>query len=160
MRKSTIFISAALTTMMLVMLFGVVSAYQTITNSVNAIQADPLLASQQQPISNAAAQPSVIPTIPTQLTPQQAAQIAALTIGRTDLYSLETTTWNGSQAYLVTFSSGDLVYISPEGQILEITKIQPTVVTISNNGGGGGRGGGEGGGGEDHENDEHEDDDD
>jgi len=148
MRKSTIFISIALTTMMLVMLFGVVSAYQTITSSVNSIQTDPQSVSQQLPVSNVVAQPTDIPTIPTQLTPQQAAQFAALTIGRTDLYSVESTTWNGLQAYLVTFSSGDLVYVSPEGQILEITKVQPTVVTISNNGGGGG--------GQEHENNEHE----
>ncbi len=138
--------------MMLVMLFGVVSAYQTITSSVNSIQADPQSVSQQLPVSNVVALPTVIPTIPTQLTPQQAAQMAALTIGRTDLYSVETSTWNGLQAYLVTFSSGDLVYVSPEGQILEITKIQPTVVTINSKGNN--RGGG--GGGEEHENDEHE----
>jgi hypothetical protein len=121
------------------------------------VQTDPQLVSQQPPVSNVVAQPTFIPTLPTQLTPQQAAQVAALTIGRTDLYSVETSTWNGLQAYLVTFSSGDLVYVSPEGQILEITKIQPAVVTISNNGG---RGGGGGDGSDEHEDDEHEGDDD
>ncbi len=154
MRKSTIFISAALTTMMLVMLFGVVSAYQTITSSVNSIQTNPDSVPQQQLVSNVAAQPTAVPTLPAQLTAEQAAQLAAQTIGRTDLYSVETTTWNGLQAYLVTFSSGDLVYVSPEGQILEITKIQPAVVTISNVSSRGGNSRNNGGG--EHESNEHE----
>ena len=111
MRKSTLFISAALTTFMLAVLFGVASAYQ------NAIKS---------------------------------------TTG----------------AYLVTFSSGDTVYVSPVGQILSINIVAVVVPTTvvsagvasqpgvhhSNNGGvtfpkpqpqptpGGGEGGGGGGG--------------
>ncbi len=136
MRKSTLFISVALTTMMLVMLFGVVSAYQSITkNPVTTVQAIPRMVSQQQPVSNQVVQPTVVPTVQTQLTAEQAAQLAAKTIGRTDLYSVESTTWNTQQAYLVTFSSGDLVYVSLEGQILEITKIQTTLISTTSNGG-------------------------
>ncbi len=54
------------------------------------------------------------------VTPQQAAEIAALYIGRTDLYSVENTAVNDQPAYLVTFSSGDQVFISPDGQVLSV----------------------------------------
>ena len=68
------------------------------------------------------------------MTPEQASQLAAQVIGRTDLYSVETSKLNGVDAYLVTFSSGDLVYVSLTGQILSITKLP--VVTVSASGGG------------------------
>ena len=160
MRKSALFISAALTTFVLVILVTVVSAYQTITQPslVNAPQ--PVeAAQQQQPIANLPPADSTQAAI---LTAEQVAQIASQAIGRNDVYSVESTTWNGLQAFLVTFGSGDLVYVSPTGQILEITKLQPQVVTTgggsrrddkNNNGNNGGseREGGEhesGGGGD------------
>lgn len=148
MRKSTLFISAALTAFVLVMLFGVVSAYQAATkaNPVNVSVATPV--SQQQPVSAVTdAAPTLEPTTQAaNVTPEQAAQLAAQVINRTDLYSVETSKLNGVDAYLVTFSSGDLVYVSLTGQILSITKLP--VLTVSTGGGGGG-GRRHGGGGDD-----------
>ena len=149
MRKSTLFISSVLTTAMLVMLFGVVSAYQTITNvnPVNTATAAPVATEQQQVpdvSSNVNPAPLALPATqaPAVLTAQDAAQLAAKVIGRTDLYSVETSKLNDVDAFLVTFSSGDLVYVSMTGQILFITRKSQTVSTSSNSGGGGGGGGG------------------
>jgi hypothetical protein len=72
-----------------------------------------------EPVPAEAAAPS--------LAPEQAAALAAQVIGRTDTYSVETTDFNGATVFLVTFSSGDLVYVSLEGQILSIAKL-PTVI--------------------------------
>lgn len=148
MRKSTLFISAALTTFMLVMLFGVVSAYQTVMNANPQAFSQPAqpVVQQRQPVSGVADVVSTPPpTRVTQFTPEQAAQFAAKVIGRADLYSVEVTVWNGAQVFLVTFSSGDLVYVSPAGQILAITRLQ----TFSTNAQGGGQPRGD-----DHENDD------
>lgn len=154
MRKSTLFISAALTTFVLVVLAGVVSvsAYQAATNKTNTLASQPQ--TQQQPVSVDLI-PTTVSTQVAVLTPEQAAQMAAQVIGRTDLYSVETSTWNGEQAYLITFSSGDLVYVSPTGQILAITKL-PTFSTSAPSGGGGGGGNGGGSEGGEHDSGEHE----
>jgi hypothetical protein len=157
MRKSTLFISAALTTFMLAVLAaGVASAYQTVINKTDSLTSQSQQA-QQQPVSGVAdTLPVTASAQATSLTPEQAAQLAAQVIGRTDLYSVETTTLNGAQAYLVTFSSGDLVYVSPTGQILSITKLQALSTSATSGGGGkprddkngGGHEGGESGAGE------------
>jgi len=153
MRKSTLFISAALTAFMLAVLFGVVSAYRNIVGSTQ------LGAQQSQPPSAMGVtgnEPAQIPA-PAQVvnvTAEEAASIASSVLGRTDLYSVEITQLNGADVYLVTFSSGDLVYLSLDGQILSISKIPVTVV--SQPGGGGGGGGGRSSGGGEHEGGEHE----
>ena len=117
MRKSTLFISAALTAFMLAVLFGVASAYQNvIKTATGAAQPTAVVAVQEV----AAPQPTAAATSATILTPEQAANLAAQVLGRTDLYSVETADFNGASAYLVTFSSGDTVYVSPVGQILSI----------------------------------------
>ena len=139
MRKSTLFVSAALTTFMLVMLFGVVSAYQAMTKTNPANVGNVAPVAQQQPVSDVVdTAPVLAPTSQAApVTPEQAAQLAAQVISRTDLYSVETSKLNGVDAYLVTFSSGDLVYVGLTGQILSITKLP--VFTASSGGGGGGR---------------------
>jgi len=133
MRKSTLFISAALTSFMLVVLFGVVSAYKSISSSTQqaAVLAQPTAAMVQ--VVNA---PITAPVV--SVTPEEAAAIASKVIGRTDLYSVEGIQFEGVDAYLVTFSSGDIVYISMDGQVLSISKIAVTVISQPNNGGGGG----------------------
>jgi len=156
MRKSTLFISVVLTTFMLAVLYGVVSAYQSIVNS------NPVAAVQSQPsaVAEVANQPvASVPStqvISTQITPQAAADIAGKVLGRTDMYSVEVAQYEGADVYLVTFSSGDIVYLSLDGQILSISKLAVTVINQPT-GGGGGRGGNTGGttntGGE---HDEHE----
>jgi hypothetical protein len=126
MRKNTLFLSAVLTAFVLAVLVGVISAYQNVVAASVA----------QQPTAVAAAENISVPQVqavsPTAtavvLTPEQAAALAAQVLGRTDLFSVETADFNGASAYLVTFSSGDLVYVSPAGQILSVGKIVPTVV--------------------------------
>ena len=113
-------------------------------------------------VENISAPAAAAPTAAA-ITPEQAAALASQVLGRTDLFSVETADFNGAQSYLVTFSSGDLVYVSPEGQILSIGKITPTVTvnTVPSHrkkqedvsapaqtGGGSDNGGGEDGGGE------------
>ena len=123
MRKSTLFISAALTTFMLAVMFGVVSAYQNIVKSSQPVvaQAQPTAAEVVNvPIVDA---PVAVPTQATNITPETAAALASKVINRTDLFSAELAKFNDVDAYLVTFSSGDLVYVSLDGQILSISKL-------------------------------------
>ena len=123
MRKSTLFISAALTTFMLAVMFGVVSAYQNIVKSSQPVvaQMQPTAAEVVNvPIVDA---PVAVPTQATNITPETAAALASKVINRTDLFSAELAKFNDVDAYLVTFSSGDLVYVSLDGQILSISKL-------------------------------------
>ena len=159
MRKSTLFISAVLTTFVMAMLAGVASAYQ---NAVEAAQQE-IAQPQNQPQVKAI---SHTMTTDSQFTvsPEEAAGLAAQVLGREDLFSVEVTDLDGETVFLVTFSSGDLVYVSLDGQIRSIGKVQVNTVVVKSGGGGGG-----GGGGnvqpppakqshEDHKDDDHEED--
>jgi len=116
MRKSTMFISAVLTTFMLAVMFGVASAYQKIVQT----GVTPTVSAVQQPTDAAVANTSgPVAT----MTLEQAAALASSVLGRTDLYTAENSTLDGVNVYLVTFSSGDLVYVSLDGKILSISKI-------------------------------------
>jgi hypothetical protein len=138
MRKSTIFISAALTTFALVMLYGVVSAYRGIVSPTAASVPEPT------PVTVAA-------SAPTSFTPEQAAQMASQVLGRTDLLSAESSSINGVNAYKITFVSGDVVYVGLDGQILSIQPV-PQVITVQAQS----FGQSGGGGGQEHEGGEHE----
>jgi hypothetical protein len=123
MRKSTLFISAALTTFMLAIMFGVASAYQNIVKSTQP------LAAQTQPVAvEMVSAPHPTQAQATTITPETAASLASQVINRTDLFSAELTQLNGVDVYLVTFSSGDLVYVSLDGQILSISKLSVTTI--------------------------------
>lgn len=124
MRKSTIFISAVLTTFSLVMLYGVVSAYRNISNvakvsalTVNTATAEP---------TSAPAEPAATET-QTVVTPEQAAQLAAQVVGNVNLLSAESSTINGANAYKITFTNNDVVYVGLDGQILSV-QVAPVVV--------------------------------
>jgi uncharacterized membrane protein len=80
---------------------------QSLQNQLQALQA------------NNVSQAAEVAAAP-QISPQDAAQIAAQYMGRTDLYSVEGATYNGADVYKVTFSSGDIVFISPAGQVLSV----------------------------------------
>jgi uncharacterized protein YpmB len=137
MRKSTLFISVVLTTFMLAILYGVVSAYQSIVNPTELAATQPQMA---EVINQQVVVPptQVIPTQTMGIAPEAAADIAGKVLGRTDMYSIEVTQFEGVDAYLVTFSSGDLVYLSLDGQVLSISKLAVTVITQPSSGGGGG----------------------
>lgn len=121
MRKSTIFISAVLTTFALVMLYGVVSAYRNISNvpEVAALSND-----------TPTPEPTVEPTAAVAvLTPEEAAQLAVQVTGNPNLLSAETSNLNGLDAYKITFTNNDVVYIGLDGQILSV-QIAPVVNVI------------------------------
>jgi hypothetical protein len=133
MRKSTLFVSTALTIFMMATIFGVASAYQQIVRNqntaaqVSAVQVAPVVAPSAVP------QPVSAPAL-TAITPDQAASIASTFLNDTAVYSVETVDYQGVVAYLVTFSSGNLVYVSTTGEILAVSQIPP-VVLASNTGG-------------------------
>jgi len=62
------------------------------------------------------------------ITPQDAAQIAAQFLGRSDLYSVESDFLNGTSAYKVTFSSGDVVYVNPQGHVISVVAAPPAIL--------------------------------
>lgn len=158
MRKSTLFISAVLTTFMLAVLAGVVSMNRK-SSEVTAVVTEPA-PTEVAEVAVEISQPT--PTVAAFITPEQAAALAAQVLGHDDVYSVETSVFNGESVYLVTFSAGDLVYVSPQGMILSVTPA-PVVVysapAASNEknknrrppGGGGGGGEGEGEGEGEHE---------
>ncbi len=127
MRKSTLFISAALTTFMLAVMFGVASAYQKIVQTGAATEAaQQQTQSQAQPVNTMITGTSS--TVSSAMTIEQAADLASNVIGRTDLYAAENAKLNGVDAYMVTFSSGDLVYVGLDGNILSISKLPVTYI--------------------------------
>ena len=89
------------------------AAYQSLiaqaNNQIMQLQA------QSQPVQ-VAPTPTSAPVV--SLPPEQAAQIAAQVLGENQIFSVETSPWNGGTAYLVTFSSGNVVIVSLDGQIL------------------------------------------
>ena len=109
MKKTPLFISGVLTTFVLVVMAGVITAFRSIPNA-SAVAATP----QPAPVEATAT------AVPTLISPQDAAQIAARILGRTDLYAVESATLNAADAYKVTFSSGDVVYISLTGEVLQV----------------------------------------
>jgi hypothetical protein len=137
MRKSTLFISAVLTTFVMAMLAGVASAYQGVIAASNPTATAQV---QEQPQTKAISQ-----TVPTEaqavnLTPEEAAGLAAQVLGQNDLYSVEVTDLNGESVFMVTFSDGKLVYVSLDGQIRSIGQAQVDTVVVNSGGGGGGNG--------------------
>jgi uncharacterized secreted protein with C-terminal beta-propeller domain len=130
MRKSTLFISAALTTFMLAVMFGVVSAYQNIVKSSQPV------VEQSQPTTEVVMVSAPMPTQITSITPEEAATLASQVLNRTDLFSAEVAQLEGVDVYLITFSSGDLVYVSFDGKILSFSKIAVTVVAQASHRGG------------------------
>jgi hypothetical protein len=146
MRKSTIFISVVLSTFALVMLYGVVDAYRS---SSNVPPVTP------QAINTALPEPIIEPTVSPMLTPEEAAQLAAAVVGQANLLSAESSTFNELQAYKITFTNNDVVYVGLDGQILSVqvapvvvNVIQPVQARLNNNN--------VSGGGEDHSSEDHE----
>ena len=164
MRKSTLFISALLTVFLMATLFGVASAYQQVVKANGKAATTPQVASQRVQADFAPVPTATEIIAPLVVTPEQATTVAVDFLGDSNVYSVEVVDYEGAATYLVTFSSGDLVYVSSTGMVVANTKIQPVVVVASkggNNGnnGGGGQSNNNGGssGGEDHE--DHDDDD-
>jgi len=122
MRKSTVFISAVLTTFALVMLYRIASAYNNNQNTTEtAVEPTATLAPT-----------ATEPPAPTEaaLGPEEAAQKAAEVVSNTNLLSAESSTFAGVDAWMVTFINNDVVYVGLDGQILGV-QVAPEVITIA-----------------------------
>ena len=125
MRKGTVFISSVLTTFALVILYGVVKAYQSNT----AIKTTEVAAQPSATVN--APVPMDVPTATlTTVTPEEAAQIAAQVVGHDNLLSAESSNFNGVDAYLITFTNNDRVYVGLDGQVLSV-QIAPLVINVA-----------------------------
>jgi len=173
MRKSTLFVSAMLTVFLLATMFGVASAYQQAVNgnsrffsrtpeTITSQSIDPISMPMPLPVSTDA--PAVVDA-PQMVTPEEATLVAVEFLGNSEVYSVEVVDYQGVPTYLVTFSSGDLIYVSATGEVLASEKIQPVIVAAPpvNNGGGqvnNNNNSNSGGGYESHDDDDHDDHDD
>jgi hypothetical protein len=128
MRKSTIFLSAVLATFALVMLYGVVSAYRNISNVTEAaaLTSNTATAAPTEEIAEPTIESAATATV---VTPEQAAQMAAQVVGNGNLLSAESAGINGVNAYKITFTNNDVVYVGLDGQILAV-QIAPVVVNV------------------------------
>jgi hypothetical protein len=158
MSKIVMVISGAVTAFILALTAGAVYAYRSLSTSAPGAAA---VANAQQPAdpSSSTVQLSApqTPTTAPNISPQDAASMAAKFLNRTDLYSVEILSVQGAQAYKVTFSSGDAAFVSLQGQVLSIlpaptpgpvTTVGGTAPQHSKGGGSAGGGGGESEGGD------------
>lgn len=154
MGKLVIAISAAVTAFIMALTAGAVFAYRRLSSSSTVAQqpASQVSAPVQVAADPTQAQPTNAPTV----SPQDAAVIASKSISRTDVYSVAMGDFKGTQAYIVTFSSGDIVYVGLQGQVLAAVPPTPAAVFSATTGGGGGGGGGHHGGGDGGGDGEHE----
>lgn len=127
--KNALFLSASLTAFVVAVLFGVVTK---VTNSSPQVAAAAPAAQVVAAQNTAASQPTDLPEATAQVppTPDEAAALAAAAINRKDVYSVESSSYQGVQGYKVVFSSGDVVYIGLDKQVLGKTKLQPAVVSL------------------------------
>ena len=125
MRKSTIFISAVLTTFALVMLYSVASAYRSSQNTVQ------VAATTVESTATLAPEPTT-QAVPTQvaLSAVQAAQVATQVLGNSSLLSAESSNLNGVDAYKIIFTNNDVVYVGLDGQILSV-QVAPVAVNVA-----------------------------
>lgn len=93
------------------------------------------LAAMRTTTDNSAQDPATV-----SVAPEQAAQIAALYLNQAGVYSVETTTLKGEMVYKVTMSSGDIAYVSLDGQFIGVQPapvVQPNTRVLAHNSGGG-----------------------
>jgi hypothetical protein len=130
------------------------AAYQALINEANTRleqaqqkqqELEAQIAAMQAASAGASADAAAVDTqapaavVPSFVSPQQAAQIAAGSVGQSNIYSVESASFNGISAYKVTFSSGVVAFVSMDGQVLTVQRAknaQPgKVIARSNNGG-------------------------
>lgn len=120
MRKSTLIISAIITAALLFALYSLVAAYQRAIQAADPSTATtPAEVSQEQPVDNVTEAP-----VAGKITIYDAAAQAVKVLGRSDLYLVINTQLNGANVYLATFASGDMMYISQDGQVLSTSKME------------------------------------
>jgi hypothetical protein len=124
MRKSTLILSIILTGVVLGLVFVLVKTYRKVMETAvpgNAAPAAEQAQSQQQmPSQNLADIPAA-----GNVRIYEAAAVAAKVLGRKDVYITEYAQLNGVDVYLVSFLSGDLVYVSLAGEVISTSKQDP-----------------------------------
>jgi hypothetical protein len=125
--KNALFLAATLTAFVLATLFAVVNK---VTTTPIAAAAAPAV----QDTSTAAptdVQPTDVPaaTTQTELGPMEAAKIAADSLGRTDVYSVESFTYKTLSTFKVVFTSGDIVYVGLDRKVIDTAKVTAAVVS-------------------------------
>jgi len=155
MRKSTVFISAVLTTFAIVMLYRVVLAYRDNQNTTEVAAAPTATPAPEPTATEWSVATEVV------LAPEAAAQLAAQVVGNTSLLSAESSSFNGVDAYKIVFTNNDVVYVGLDGQVLAV-QVAPVVINVApptkhkNKNRGGDQNVSNGSeGGEDHERDEN-----
>ena len=150
MKRGVTLVSVAITAFSVVIMASVVYGYRVSARPESAQQTAPVSARELRPspeLISAASTASIT------FSARDAAAVASEFLGRTDAYSVQLAEYNGRQAYKVTFTSGDVVYVSLDGQVLGSEL--PTVQLVSS--GGNRRDDRDGGaGGEDDEHEDHE----
>jgi len=138
MKKSTLFLSAAITTFILVILAAVIFKARASVVAAPAPTLAPTATLAPTVTVTETATETLLPTDTATLqptvafiSPQEAVFIASSALGNTQVYSVDTVTRYGMDVYQVNFSSGHIVFVSPQGHILTITMLQPVVVTAA-----------------------------
>ncbi len=117
MRKSTLILSSILTGVVLALLVTLVSTYRKVTDTTTqgeGAQAQEQTSQSSPNLTDAPAAGNV------QI--YDAAAEAAKVLGHNDVYLTEYAKLNGADVYLVTFLSGDLVYVGLDGQVISTLK--------------------------------------
>jgi uncharacterized membrane protein YgcG len=126
MKKSSLFLSAAITTFILAILAGVVFyARGSVLSAPIATMTSPSANTQAPtdtlaPTDTATLAPTATAAF---VSPEEAAFIAGTALGDTKVYSVDTVTRYGMDAYKVAFSSGNVVFVAPDGHIMVITNL-------------------------------------
>jgi len=125
--KNLLFLAATLTAFVLATLFAVVNKVTT-----TPIEAAAAPAVQDTATSAPTMPPTDMPSATSQpeLGPLEAAQIAADSISRTDVYSVESFLYKEQDTFKVVFSSGDIVYVGMNREIVDTAKLQSVVVSV------------------------------
>jgi hypothetical protein len=147
MKRGVTLVSVAVTAFSAVIMASVVYGYR-VSAGPQPGQSAPLSAREPRPSAELV---SAASTVSTRISPRMAVGLASEFLGRTDAFSVQLAQYNGVQAYKVTFTSGDIVYVSLDGQILGSEL--PTVQLASS---GGDRRDDRDGSSEEHDDGEHE----
>ena len=122
MRKSTLIISTILTVALLFALYSLLSAYRNAVET--AVPATESASVTSLPADSSQAGAAEI-QIAGKITIYDAAVTAAKVLGHNDVYITEYAQLNGVDVFLVTFLSGDLVYVNLDGQVISTSKQDP-----------------------------------
>jgi hypothetical protein len=141
MRRSVALVAAAVTTFSLVVLVSVVYAYRGLAAGPSSASLSADQSVKTVPVADtgsvqaASDNQQAALSQATNLSVQAAASIASQYLNRTDLFSAELSTYKGSPAYKITFSSGAVVYVSMSGEVLG-EELPPTYSTTTGSSGG------------------------